>query len=189
VLTLDKRFVYQSERRLKLVIGRVTAVAGFTELSVRRFLDESKAPSEDPAENLKALSKTYGVSVLHLDFALLKLRTNQLHVVSIDQVLEDFLRAFSKEHPAHSTWHARTDKETLLDYVLSETVSLADFGETERLQLDLLRYYHEIRNRFAHSSNKKDQDPANLRQRAKSNPRIWRRESASRRFSMGAPAS
>jgi hypothetical protein len=157
------------------VIGRVTAVAGFTELSVRRFLDESKAPS-DPAENLKALSETYGVSVLHLDFALLKLRTNQLHVVSIDQVFEDFLRAFSKEHPAHSAWHARTDKETLLDYVLSEAVPLADFSATERLQLDLLRHYHEIRNRFAHSSTKKDQDTADLRLRTKSNPRIWRRE-------------
>src|SRR5258707_10327153 len=123
------RFVYQSERRLKLIVGRVNAIAGFTELSVRRFLDESKQPS-DPATHLKALSKAYGVSVLHLDFGLLALRTNQLHVVSIDQVFEDFLRQFSREHPAHASWHIRTDKEPLLEYILSETVSPADFNET-----------------------------------------------------------
>jgi hypothetical protein len=171
----SRTFVYPSERRLKQLVGRVSAIAGFTELSVRRFLHESKEPS-DPITHLKALSKSYGVSVLHLDFGLLKIRTNQLHIVSIDQVFEDFLRAFSKEHPAHDSWHARIDKETLLEYVLSEVTSLADFSETERLEYDLVEHYHEIRNRFAHSSKKKEPDVAKLQRRTKAMATLAKRE-------------
>jgi hypothetical protein len=81
------------------LVGRANAVAGFAELSVCRFLKESKDPA-NPVTQLKALSERYGVLVLYLDFDLLKLRTNQLHVVSIDQVFEDFLSTFSKVHPA-----------------------------------------------------------------------------------------
>lgn len=160
------RFVYPSERRLQLMVGRVNAVAGFAELSIRRFLHESKEPA-NPVTQLKALSDCYGVSVSHVDCGLLKLRTNQLHLVSIDQVFEDFLRAFSKEHPALSGLEDRTNAETLLKYFLSDVVSTAEFDETENLQRDLVEHYHSVRNRFAHASRKKSPDVTVLQERTK----------------------
>src|SRR5437868_2408239 len=108
-------FKFQSFLRFHKTIGQVDAVVTFTELAIRE-LRRGWQNAGSPRTYLEDLSKELGVFVTHVDPDLLTTRSNQLHIVSLVQHFEAFLRDIGDEHPSKSTWPTRKSEEPLLEY-------------------------------------------------------------------------
>ena len=169
--SLVTSFRYPSARRLELMLGRIDAIAAFSELSIRKFLSAA-ACAGGPGQYLRSLSTEYHINVTHVDPNLLPLRITQLQIVSIHQVFEDFLDAFKGEHPLSFSWSARKQEETKLDHLWANVVGSGAVTSETQGELVLVEYYRFARNRFLHGSTKKQPKLTDLHEIVRQHPAL-----------------
>jgi len=148
------KFTYPSYRNLETMLGRIDAIAAFSELSVRELI--AKATDLEPSEYLRSLATRHHINLTHVDLRLLSLRTTQLHLVSVHQVFMEFLVRFKREHPSGSSWEPRESDEPMVQYVWRQVLgSKTAGGEEEKSEVALVEYYRFARNRFVHADEHK----------------------------------
>jgi len=164
-------FKFQSYVQFHKTIGQVDAVVTFTEVAIRALRrDWEKAGSA--RAYLEGLSTELGAFVGHVDPEMLTARTNQLHIVSLVQHFEAFLRDIGDEHPSQSTWLKRKSDEPLLEYTWEHLTKGAAVPDAIRTEWDLMEYYREARSRFLHSVDKKDPKARDLKDRVARHSRL-----------------
>src|SRR5580704_617163 len=164
-------FKYQSYLRFHKTVGQVDAVVTFSELAVRE-LRRGWQKAGSTRAYLEGLSKELGVFVTHVDPDMLTKRTNQLHIVSLVQHFEAFLRDIADEHPAKRTWPTRKSEEPLLEFTWKHITNGTPVPDAIKTEWALMEYYRDARNRFLHSVEKKSPKARDLKDRVARHPRL-----------------
>lgn len=147
-------FRYPSYRNLEIMLGRIDAIAAFSELSVRELI--TKATNLEPSEYLRSLATRHHINLTHVDLRLLSLRTTQLHLVSVHQVFMEFLSRFKREHPSGTSWEPRQSEEPMVHYIWRHVYGSTNAGTEEEIsEIALVEYYRFARNRFVHADEHK----------------------------------
>jgi hypothetical protein len=143
-------FRFVAYRDFKQTLGKINAAVECAEIATRKFIYEAEhAPNRD--EFVQRVSSEFNVRVDTLDVALLQQQIAQLHIASVHQEFESFLKDMTRE--LRGELIQRVQDESLLKSTL---VSL--FGGYEkavkavgRFEVEVAEYYRLVRNSFAHA--------------------------------------
>jgi hypothetical protein len=164
------RFTYPSYRQLEITIGRIDAVAAFTELSVRELVGNAK--DGNILNQLRLTAARHHLNLTHVDVTLLPLRTTRLHIVSVHQVFMEFLRDFRREHPDGQSWEPKRIEDPMVQHVWRNTVGSKNMQSEQTSELRLVEYYRFARNRFVHATTEKQPKIEGLRELVGAHPAL-----------------
>ncbi len=144
-------FRFPCYQRLFPNFGKVDAIVGFLELSLR-YLVKNMKDSNNGNHYLTTLAKRHKLKLDHVELSELLTRASQLYVLNVYQQIEEFLENFRNEHPDSINWQYQKG-DTLLTNII-KNIGL-DYNDSIKfigiLEVDIFNYYRKIRNRFMHS--------------------------------------